>query len=92
MKVACYCALCRAKEFELFGAVQRKANQRHRKAVKLAGCRHKPALSVNARRTASRLDNAAEREKWRRGAEGSLLEPPAVDSRRAAKSTGERQV
>jgi hypothetical protein len=35
-----YCQLCREKEIELFGSVLCEAGERHRRAVKEAGCKH----------------------------------------------------
>lgn len=43
LKMVGYCALCRAKEIELFGTVLNKADRRHTWACELAGCHH-PAI------------------------------------------------
>ncbi len=40
MKIAGYCALCRAQEIHDYGVVLNDANARHRKACKKAGCKH----------------------------------------------------
>jgi hypothetical protein len=40
MSVPGYCRLCRTKEIELFGDVVNVADERHRRAVREAGCGH----------------------------------------------------
>lgn len=41
-RVAGYCARCRAKEIEMYGAVLNDAGRQHAAAVKAAGCEHPP--------------------------------------------------
>lgn len=35
-----YCALCRAKEIELYGTVLNETGPKHHEACLLAGCKH----------------------------------------------------
>ncbi len=39
-RIAGYCALCRAKEMELYGTVLSTVGPRHRRACQEAGCGH----------------------------------------------------
>jgi hypothetical protein len=39
-KIAGYCALCRAKELEMYGTIVNNAGPRHKAAVEAAGCWH----------------------------------------------------
>lgn len=49
MKSAGYCALCRAKEIELFGTVLNTCGPRHVRACREAGCLHPPYYSYTTR-------------------------------------------
>ena len=41
-RIAGYCALCRAKEMDLYGTVLNTAGKKHVYACKKAGCKHPP--------------------------------------------------
>jgi hypothetical protein len=68
MRVKGYCALCRAKEIELYGNVLGTTGKRHERACREAGCRH-PAVYVWGRQRsaqASAIGDATGRLRRRR--------------------------